>query len=143
MALRRLPKRRDVAPSTLEAELAEARATGNRDKVLELEAVAASEAMLEFEEERQALTKKLVDEARSLDVLTPPSQKPSGSETGYWERSSQLRYWNLTDAGVEKLRADIRSERRWRQEQRDRLLIWVSALTGLFGAAAALGAVLL
>lgn len=120
--------------------IAEARAKHDWELVRQLEGERHEYAMLDREEQLHEVTQRLHSEARELGLLLPSNYGPNGEDLGLYERGSRLGYWN--SLGVEKLKALIREEQRWKQSRRDRRLLWIGALTGLIGAAAALAAIL-
>lgn len=63
---------------------------------------------------------------------------PAANEPGMWERDDEG-YVRLTEAGMSKLRADIRAEKRSRLE---RVIMWLPGVVGMLGALIGLAAVL-
>lgn len=63
---------------------------------------------------------------------------PATSEPGMWERDDEG-YVRMTEAGIGKLRADIRAERRARLE---RIIMWMPGVVGILGALIGLAAIL-
>jgi hypothetical protein len=63
---------------------------------------------------------------------------PAANEPGMWERDDEG-YVRLTEAGIRKLRADIRAEERARLE---RVIMWMPGVVGILGALIGLAAIL-
>lgn len=95
------------------------------------------------EEEHGAYTRRLLHRAKSL-LVSVPSRDGGELEGGpYWEQGQALGTWYLTRNGIARIRAAIREEEKARREARAHWVIWVSALTGLVGAATGLLAIIL
>jgi len=96
----------------------------------------------ELNEELEELrTRRLLRQAYRLDVPVPlrPIEQQHNE---FWEQGHMTGSWYLTTAGINKVRTDIRTEIRARQETRAYWLRWVAAITGLVGALTGLVAVL-
>ena len=78
-------------------------------------------------------TEYLIRESNRLIVPYPAANEP-----GMWERDDEG-YVRLTEAGISKLRADIRAEKRARLE---RVIMWMPGVVGILGALIGLAAVL-
>jgi hypothetical protein len=78
-------------------------------------------------------TEYLIRESNRLIVPYPAANEP-----GMWERDDEG-YVRLTEAGISKLRADIRAEKRARLE---RVIMWMPGVVGVLGALIGLAAVL-
>ena len=93
------------------------------------------------DDEQNAITRGLLHRARSLLVPVPSRD---GGESGlpYWEEG-QFGTKHLSRVGIARIRAAIREEEKARREARAHWVIWVSALTGLVGAATGLLAIIL
>ena len=120
-----------------------ARKSGHDAKVLSLMDDHRFELRLDDEEEDEQLTRYLVRQARRLYVPTPPVRKEDGSESEYWYEGSLTFRRFLTPKGVAVLREEIRKERKARHELKSVWLPWLSAVTGILGAATGLVALLL
>ncbi|MGC1357379.1 MAG: hypothetical protein WA851_16630 [Xanthobacteraceae bacterium] len=78
-------------------------------------------------------TEYLIRESNRLIVPYPAANEP-----GMWERDDEG-YVRLTEAGISKLRADIRAEKRIRLE---RVIMWTPGVVGILGALIGLAAIL-
>jgi hypothetical protein len=78
-------------------------------------------------------TEYLIRESNRLVVPYPAANEP-----GMWERDDEG-YVRLTEAGMSKLRADIRAEKRARLEH---VIMWLPGVVGMLGALIGLAAVL-
>jgi hypothetical protein len=78
-------------------------------------------------------TEHLIRESNRLIVPYPAANEP-----GMWERDDEG-YVRLTEAGIRKLRADIRAEERARLE---RVIMWMPGVVGILGALIGLAAIL-
>ena len=78
-------------------------------------------------------TEYLIRESNRLIVPYPAANKP-----GMWERDDEG-YVRLTEAGISKLRADIRAEKRARLEH---VIMWLPGVVGMLGALIGLAAVI-
>ena len=78
-------------------------------------------------------TEYLIRESNRLIVPYPAANEP-----GMWERDDEG-YVRLTEAGISKLRADIRAEKKARLE---RVIMWMPGVVGILGALIGLAAVL-
>ncbi len=95
------------------------------------------------EELDDIVTADLVRQAQRLRLPVP--EYPTGSGPDDDENENWRRGWVygarlLTNAGIAKLRREIRQERK---ERREGAMTWIAALTGLVGALTGLAAVLL
>ena len=79
-------------------------------------------------------TDYLIAEANRLIVPYPPTGEP-----GMWERDDEG-YVRMTEAGISKLRADIRAEKKARME---RAVMWMPGVVGILGALIGLTSLLL
>ncbi len=96
----------------------------------------------ELNEELEALrTRRLLRQAYRLDVPVPPRPTEDHRDE-FWVQGSMTGSWHLTQAGINKVRTDIRTEIRARQDTRAYWLRWIAAITGLVGALTGLFAVL-
>jgi hypothetical protein len=108
------------------------RAEKDDDKVRELRQLRLWEERESYESDEIEFTRKLVRVARSLRVSVPA--RPFGDDDSeHWILSQTNGDWYLTESGIGQVRDAIRSEARWRREQRSHYLAWVSAITGLLG----------
>jgi hypothetical protein len=78
-------------------------------------------------------TEHLIRESNRLIVPYPAANEP-----GMWERDDEG-YVRLTEAGIRKLRTDIRAEERARLE---RVIMWMPGVVGILGALIGLAAIL-
>ena len=78
-------------------------------------------------------TEYLIRESNRLIVPYPAANEP-----GMWERDDEG-YVRLTEAGISKLRADIRAEKRAHLE---RVIMWMPGVVGVLGALIGLATVL-
>ena len=78
-------------------------------------------------------TEYLIRESNRLIVPYPAANEP-----GMWERDDEG-YVRLTEAGISKLRADIRAEKKARLE---RVIMWMPGVVGILGALIGLAVVL-
>ena len=95
------------------------------------------------EEEQGAYTRRLLHRARSLLVSVPARDGKELNGDTHWEQGHTLGTWYLTRAGIARIRTAIRDEEKARREARAHWVVWVSALTGLVGAATGLLAIIL
>lgn len=95
-------------------------------------------AYLEEEVELE-MTDALVRKAEKLRLPVPPR----GSESGFWQVTGQTDMPVLSDDGIRKLRDEIRTELKWRREQRAHWLTFMSVVTGVIGAITGLVALLM
>lgn len=123
-------------------DIAAAHKANDHEAVRGLEEARSFELSLQREEEDAHYTRGLVREARRLRVPIPHVQNDDGGESDDWYFGSQTARWCLTVAGIRSLRDEIRRERAARHESWARLVVWVSALTGIVGAITGLIAVL-
>jgi hypothetical protein len=78
-------------------------------------------------------TEHLIRESNRLVVPYPAATEP-----GMWERDDDG-YVRMTEAGISKLIADIRAEKRARLE---RVIMWMPGVVGILGALIGLAAIL-
>lgn len=94
------------------------------------------------EEEDLYYTKTLLYQARKLRVPTPRARNEFGEEMPEWYQANYTGVWLLTDVGTSSIRKEIRAELKERHEAKARLVVWISALTGVIGSATGLIAIL-
>src|SRR5215213_9664932 len=121
--------------------VSQAREAKDWDRVQQLEQERRWEQQDEFEWTEIQFTRRLVARGRKLRVPIPA--RPHGDEDSeHWSLSRSNGEWYLTTAGVTVLRDGIRTEEKWRREQRAHYLSWITALTGLVGTITGLLAVI-
>jgi hypothetical protein len=119
------------------------KAQKGRSEIVAIHNAHRHEIEMNTEEEEAYFTQKLLQRARKLRVPIP--HRYSGKyeiNSDFWFEGQYFGSWILTTKGVATLREEIRNEVKARYETRSHWVIWVSALTGLLGAATGLVAVL-
>lgn len=100
------------------------------------------ELELQDEEEDAYLSRRMISLARRLHVPIPHIHNDDGDTSDHWYRGSQTGGHYLSVLGVKALREEIRQEQKARHEIRTHYVLWVTATTGLVGAATGLVALL-
>lgn len=134
---------RTLVDTAYAKNIAKAKAAKDDDKVRSLEATHQLEIQLHEEDEDLILTRRLLHQARRLHVPAPDRLNADGSETEFWYEGPLTYYRMLTTAGVANLRDEIRREKKARHEAKSVWIPWLSAITGVIGAATGLVALLL
>jgi hypothetical protein len=116
-------------------DISAARKSGDREEVESLESTHRFELELHDEEEDRFITRNLLARARRLRVPIPRRYNEDGSESDHWYEGRNTGRWSLTASGVCALRDEIRRELKARYELRSLWTVWLSAVTGLIGAA--------
>lgn len=124
------------------SDIRQARESGNKEKERELNDLLRLEMELHQEDEDKYITTILLRQARKLRVPVPHRKHELGEESEHWYYGDYTSGWYLTNSGISALRKKVRSEIKDRHEARSRWVIWISALTGVIGAATGLLAVL-
>jgi hypothetical protein len=133
---------RALLDRTYAKDISAARKNGDREKVESLESGHRFELELHDEEEDFFITRGLLAQARRLRVSIPRRYNEDGSESDHWYEGHNTGRWSLTVSGVSSLRDEIRRELKARHEVRSLWVVWLSAATGLVGAATGLVALL-
>lgn len=135
-----------ISRTMIERGYAEEIGTALRSK--DYEAVSKAESWrrheldLQDEEEDAYLTRRLLSAAHRLRVPIPRSTDHDGETSAHWYRGSQTGGHYLSDLGIKALREEIRLEQKSRHEIGARYVIWITAATGLVGAATGFIAIL-
>lgn len=124
-------------------DISAARKLKDSEEVENLERDHRFEIDLHDEEEDAHLTKKLLSKARQLRVPVPHRYNEDKTESEDWYEGNYTGRWYLTTRGFSSLREEIRREIKARHESRAQWVVWLSALTGVIGAATGLIALLL
>lgn len=138
----RLAWSRSIIERAYASDIAAARLTMNHGEVESLQSSRRHELDLQREEEDEYLTKQLLGQARTLRVPVPSARSTDGGISEHWYEGSQTGGLYLTDVGIKALRDEVRRELSARHESRAQLVVWLSAITGVLGAATGLVAVL-
>ena len=135
--------RRD-ADAEYRAEVEAARKRGDHGEVASLKAGRQAEEYFDHEEREIDFTKGLVRQAVEQRVPIPesPPYSPEGAENEFWAFSNSLGERYLTPLGVSTLRETLRREKDARRSERNHLIAWIGAITGLVGALTGLAAIL-
>jgi hypothetical protein len=139
----RLSWQRTLLDRAYAKDISAARKLKDREKVESLEHDHRFEIGLHDEEEDAYLTKKLLSKARKLRVPMPHRYNEDKTESEHWYEGHYTGRWYLTTRGFSALREEIRREVKARHESRTQWVVWLSALTGVIGAATALIALLI
>lgn len=139
----RLSWQRTLLDRAYAKDISAARKLKDREKVESLECDHRFEIDLHDEEEDAYLTKKLLSKARKLRVPVPHRYNEDKTESEHWYEGRYTGRWYLTTRGFSALREEIRREVKARHESRAQWIVWLSALTGVIGAATGLIALLL
>ncbi len=123
-------------------KILEAKRDGNREQAQKLVAFLHFDLRIFHDELDEIYTKRLLRKARHLrlPITSHPTVNEAfdGAESDDW-RLSDVSGWILTDVGYAKLNKEVK------KEQRESIRTWsavIGMLTGLFGALAALAAIL-
>jgi hypothetical protein len=127
--------RRDLLDRAYERDIAAARKTKDRERIESLERDRQFELEVYDEEDDAYITERLVKEARRLRVPVPHRFNEDGTESEHWEQGRYFGRAYLTRRGISALREEIRKERKARHEARSHWIAWLSAVTGIVGAA--------
>lgn len=138
----KLALQRALLGRAYEREIAVACKSKDNAKVRSLEEEHRFEVDLHDEEEDAYLTRKLLRQARRLRVPVPLRYNDDKSESDHWYEGHYTGGWYLTYKGFAALREEIRRERKARHDARSQWVVWLSALTGVIGAATGLVALL-
>ena len=141
-AATKLEWRRNWLELAYAKDIAIARKAKDKNKLESLESERRFELDLHDEEDDTVLTKALLAEARRLRVPVPHRYNNGGIESDSWYQGQHTGAWCLTRLGVASLREDIRKELKAQHESRTQWVTWISALTGIVGAATGLAAIL-
>jgi hypothetical protein len=114
-----------------------------KEKIEQLEHEYRYQTNLFYEEDDVDLTKTLLFKARNLRVPIPRLYKEDKTESEFWNEGQYTGIWILTTCGFAKLREEIRLEAKARHEGQAQWVVWLSAVTGVLGAATGLLALLL
>lgn len=122
-----------------------ARRAGDSTRVAELRQENHWHDEMEQDERELALTQSLTREAHSLRVPLPkrPLYTDDPEDNEFWNWSRVYGQYYLSPIGYSTLRDSIRREREARRGERNHLLQWLAAVTGLIGALTGLGAIVL
>jgi hypothetical protein len=123
-------------------DIKRARTANDTNEVNRLESVRMAEIEMIEEEEAQLYTRQLLREAKRFRVPRPRIYGPNGKPTAEWEEGHYFGQWHLTEAGIGKIRKEIRKEYRWQFERRSQWVLWFTAITGIIGALTGLVAIL-
>lgn len=123
-------------------DIAEAFKAKDFKRMSSLQAELRFETDLHDEEVDAYITRTVLSEARRLKVPVPSRINEDNSETEYWYEGHHTGGRYLTREGLAVVRAEIRSERRARHEDRAQWVQWLTALAGVIGALTGLVAVL-
>jgi hypothetical protein len=127
------------------AAIESARRAGDSARLVELQQEKHWNDEIEHDERELACTQSLTREAHQLRVPLPArppySDDPEDNEFWSWSRVYGQHY--LSPTGYSTLRDSIRREREAQRGERNHLLQWIAAVTGLIGALTGLGAILI
>jgi hypothetical protein len=135
--------RRSLLDRAYAKDIAAAKVAKDKNKVESLEGDHRVEIQMHEEEADLELTRYLTRQARRLHVPLPRYKNDDGSESEHWYEGSLTYYRMLTTEGVAKLRDEIRREKKARHESKAVWIPWLSAITGVIGAASGLIALLI
>lgn len=138
----RLSWQRTLLDRAYAKDIAAARKSKDEKKAQSLEHEHRFQLDMHDEEEDAYLTKTLLAKARRLHVPVPHLYNEDKTISEHWYEGHHTGRWCLSTSGIAALREEIRRELKARHEARTHWIVWLSALTGVVGAATGLVALL-
>lgn len=136
-ALFRLSLRRRKIDKYYKKQYSEAKKTGDKKKIEDIEIVAPHE-LDEVDDEIHYLQQRyLISIATKMLLQVPPVM--SEEKGGQWEQSNVTGKWQLTSEGMRELRQLIRTEQK---ESTELFARWITIIVGLIGALTGLVAII-